>query len=93
MFYKKRIEELERKLDMLTRKLEINEAIGTVKSHSIGYTENNNRFLGEKVDSLRYQVRDNNRMIEDLFEHLDVYYFHVLEPQKKRLVKREEEGK
>ena len=82
MLYKKRIEELERKLEMLTRKLENNEAIGEVMSHHIGYTGNNNRFLGGKV-------KDNRAMISDLFEYLDVGCDR--QPRTNRLVKRKED--
>lgn len=67
MFYKKRIEELERRLDMLYRKLENSEAIGTVMHHSIGWTENNNRYLGEKANT-------NRDMVYDLIAYLGVMY-------------------
>ena len=98
MFYKKRIEELERTVATLIEALEDNEAIGNdSKKGSLwgkfASTDNSNRRLSNRIAIAKERIVDNrigwvrnNRMIEDLFDYLGVQY--VTEPETKRLKKR-----
>lgn len=77
MFYKKRIEELERKLGLLTEALEENESIGTVYSHFIGYSRYNNKRIAERT------IR-NTDLLDDLLDYLDVEYVTKTKRLRKR---------
>ncbi len=79
MFYKKRIEQLEIKLERLTRELERNEAIGSYGPYVFGYAHDSNKNISRRV-------KGNNRTIRDVLEYLDVEYVF----EKERLVKREQ---
>ena len=74
MFYKKRIEKLEAKLELLTKELAENEAIGGEGPWYFGYTPNNNRFIGDWVKSNKIGVARNASKIADLLEYLGVQY-------------------
>jgi len=81
MFYKKRIEVVEDKLDRLIKELELNEAIGAASSlcYSFDYISTSNKELG-------WQIRDNKSILGDLFVYLDVEY--VAQPKTRWLVKK-----
>ncbi len=97
MFYKKRIEELERTVAVLIDALEHNEAIGKRADgvfFGAAYTDNSNYRLSNRIKLIKDCIADNRRnwvrnyqTLNDLLDYLDLEY--VKEPETKRLVKRE----